>query len=324
MLVIGSVVLDMCGISRKPKDLDLIATPEELEGIVKLHRPTRVEIPDENHLVLFGCAAKPLLLPAGGIVEIELAWPGSTAEEILNQADSFSCLYEFASLNTLYWLKMSHRFKKNTPHFEKTRRDILDMRNLTQFNNAPNWYKRRLEEILNYNHPKLNAGQTKENFFAGDGVRYYFNHDWVHTIVSRICGDDSATPAYTKYQAEGEAVKCDRQKFDLLPYSERLRGVVEEAMVLALERSQIPAKLDKSFNKNIPPSWSYKYALQKVCTSITSGWFREAAWENYDAAMDAYPRNYVERFWSMVEDSGVQPSTGQSILQMGSMEKKDV
>ena len=41
-------------------------------------------------------------------------------------------------------------------------------------------------------------------------------------------------------------------------------------------------------------------ALMKVCTSITSGWFREYAWENYDKVLDLYNElgedDYVQRF----------------------------
>jgi len=37
-----------------------------------------------------------------------------------------------------------------------------------------------------------------------------------------------------------------------------------------------------------------------VCTSITSGWFREYAWENYDRVLDLYNSlgddYYIRRF----------------------------
>lgn len=78
--------------------------------------------------------------------------------------------------------------------------------------------------------------------------------------------------------------------------SERVRlcGVYEETCVLALERSQIP------YDFKPDARWSFEMALMKVCTSITSGWFREYAWENYDKVLDLYDEmgenNYIERF----------------------------
>ena len=41
-------------------------------------------------------------------------------------------------------------------------------------------------------------------------------------------------------------------------------------------------------------------ALEKVCTSITSGWFREYAWENYHRVVHMYKtlgvNDYIDRF----------------------------
>lgn len=61
--------------------------------------------------------------------------------------------------------------------------------------------------------------------------------------------------------------------------------------MLALERSQIPHA------GNITPHASFLIALQKVCTSITSGWFREFAWEHYHEVRALYRDTYVPRFW---------------------------
>ncbi len=78
----------------------------------------------------------------------------------------------------------------------------------------------------------------------------------------------------------------------------RLYGVLEEAYVLALERSQIP------FAGKVTPRQSFDIAIEKVCTSITSGWFREFAWENYDKVVELYRDDYVEKFKAGV-DKGI-------------------
>lgn len=310
-LLVGSMAA-LPLLKRAPQDADYIIRPDEMETFVRGFRPNRVQVMDESHVVLFIDNPKP---GVPTIVELELAWPGSTGEQILvSELDGTEDGTGVASLYTLYWLKMSHRFKKNSPHFEKTRSDILAFRQTgIDVDTQPTWYKQREKETYSYSHPNLQAGQSKGRFFGtdesgtgmGGGVTYYFNHDWVHEVVSRMFG--AKVPAYTLYQKDGEAVACDVGKFNALPFSERLRGVMEEATVLALERSQIPARRDPTWvaeGKKPDPAWSYKYALQKVCTSITSGWFREFAWEHYDEALADYVENYAEIFWKAAAEPG--------------------
>jgi hypothetical protein len=131
-------------------------------------------------------------------------------------------------------------------------------------------YQDRLKETLRYNHPNLNT--SKDKFFKDDEVPYIYDHDSIHEAVK--FGDE---PAYKYYSKDGQEVLSDSNKFFALPDLIRLNGVVEEACVLALERSIIP--------HNVEPALAFPKALEKVCTSITSGWFREYAWEHYAEAM---------------------------------------
>jgi hypothetical protein len=312
MLVIGSAALAIAGIGdRVPNDLDVIVWKEEIEDVVKTFRPTKIDVLDERRIVLHGCrdSLSSLLKTQQPIVELEIAWPGSSAEKILlsHKMDEYWGFWVFMKPVDCYWLKMSHRYKKNTPHFEKTRNDILTLREIVGVASlwggmkVPEWYKQREEETYSYNHPNLQAGQTKDKFFNGDGVKYYYDHDWIHEVVARMY--NATTPAYTLYLKEGETVACDRGRFDSLPQEEKLRGVMEEATVLALERSIIPTRLDDGWvarGVSVRSDAIWKFALQKVCTSITSGWFREFAWENYDKALENYNKNYAEIFWSEV------------------------
>lgn len=311
MLVIGSAALAVAGLTDKvPNDLDVIIWKEEMEDVIKTFAPTEVNVLDDRRVVLHGCrhSLSPLLTTVHPIVELEIAWPGSSAEKILlaHKMDDYWGFWVFMKPVDCYWLKMSHRYKKNTPHFEKTRNDVL---NLRKFNEGPglllrpSWYDLREEETYSYKHPNLQAGQTKDKFFSGDGVKYYYDHDWIHTVVARMYG--SEVPAYTLYLKSGESVACDRKLFESLPRSERIRGVCEEATVLALERSIIPSRMDEEWiAKGISPvpDTIWKYALQKVCTSITSGWFREFAWEHYDECLAAQNKDYVNIFWKEVDN----------------------
>lgn len=107
-------------------------------------------------------------------------------------------------------------------------------------------------------------------------------------------------PAYTRYQKDGQEVQCDKNKFFNCAREIQLAGVVEEAAVLAIERSLVP-------HPNVwTPHFAWKFALAKVCTSITSGWFREFAYENALDILKLYPVDYWDKFQKDVESGLVK------------------
>jgi hypothetical protein len=304
MLLIGSHALIFNGIDigRRPRDIDVIATFSELRELTEnLRRETRVSsIPFADNKTALRC-------DDGRIIEVEIAWTDSTAADLLSLSqdllqgrisaaqNDFGLPFTVSvpNLGVLYALKMSHRYLKNSPHFRKTRDDIMLMRRAQAqiFDDA--WYKRRVRETYWYKHPKLNT--TKGDFFKGDGVPYVYDHDDIHKAVAHMAVANQTVPAYTLYMKDGAQVDCDREKFFAAHEDVRLYGVLEEAQVLALERSQIP------FRGKVEPRRSFDIALQKVCTSITSGWFREFAWENFDRVEAMYEPDYTDRFWRAVD-----------------------
>lgn len=225
------------------------------------------------------------------VVEMEIAWVGSTGKELFDIAEQEGLLtYDcggnaHATLPVLYALKMSHRYLKNNPHFAKTRADIFAMRHAGTtdiIEPLQEWFKKREAETYNYGHPKLNV--SKEDFFKDMGqLKYVYDHDSIHINVAK-----PLPPVYTKY-ADGP-VKSSKEKFERLTTLTRARGVAEEACVLAIERSLVPHPGVKT------PDEAFYMALEKVCTSITSGWFREFAWEYYDTVVYAYNKFY-RHYW---------------------------
>lgn len=184
-------------------------------------------------------------------------------------------------------IKMSHRFKKNNPFFQKTMHHIRFLRNRAyELNDELELIaKVRQKETLSYNHPVLDT--DKSSFFKDDF--YLYDHDSIHEAVAL-----ADRPAYTFYIKEGEEVMTSKEKFMSLPEEIKLAGVYEETCVLALERHQIPN------NFMVDPTQSFMLALEKVCTSITSGWFREYAWENYHKVVAMHNKlgktDYIKRF----------------------------
>ena len=143
---------------------------------------------------------------------------------------------------------------------------------------------RREVKKISKDHPKLNV--KKDDFFEEAEFKI-FDHDTIHQAVAI---DDK--PAYTLIQ-DGE-VWCSFQKWKNLTPQQKLNCVIEEASVLALERSVIPhLLLNRGFRG---ATWAYHTALMKICTTITSGFFRTYAIEVYEQAVKAQP-NFVKDFF---------------------------
>ncbi|WVS24569.1 hypothetical protein PSPHG_CDS_0088 [Pseudomonas phage Psxphi15] len=240
--------------------------------------------------------------------EFELAWPGTSAEILLNEYNATNWQIPVtASNHDLLLIKESHKYKRNSPHFLKTMQDIHFLRHKVNGGQPVKWIERNREilalresESYNYAHPKLDV--TSKEFFTGDGVNYIYDHDSIHETQALLWSDNGDTewprPAYTFYMKDGSEVMTSKEKFFSVEERIRLYGVYEESCVLALERSQIPHGLGKEGGPSA--RWSFEMALMKVCTSITSGWFREYAWENYQKVLDLYnelgENDYIERF----------------------------
>lgn len=313
MIVIGSRAMMRFKEVVKPNDLDLVGTYEEAQTFRKALKPIAFHPINDGKSLYMKCAD-------GLIVEIEIAWEGSRAEGFLKFAERFPEAFSRTpfrcgtgpkdrmelttpSLNVLYMLKMSHRYLKDSPHFLKTMRDIQDMRKMgakIEDDHHP-YYLKRMAETYTYSHPRLNV--SKDGFFdeQSTGVVYTYDHDSIHEAVKTL-----NRPAYTYFKPEDSEVLCSKEMFFALQPLIRLYAVLEEAYVLALERSLIP------FPNGKTPKEAFDMALMKVCTSITSGWFREFAWENYDKVQELYSHHYVHRFRVGLESGVVKPFNGRN------------
>lgn len=277
MLLVGSHALNhwFPG-SRVARDVDYICTIDEYNAWIRKNKGTLKGFwpTSEKNMVAFA--------KDGSIYEFEIAWPDSTAENILKG--------EVADPNTLLLLKTSHRYRKNSPHFHKTRNDILFLRSKGAKITDRKLLKLREKETYTNLSPKLN--QNKEGFFT-DSIQYTYDHDTIHEAVKL-----EEVPAYTRFK-DGE-VWCSKKLWDKQTELHQLHAVVEESMVLAIERSLVPFPGGKT------PFEAFTFALEKVCTSITSGWFREFAWENYDKAIALYDRTYYNRFLEALRNGKVK------------------
>lgn len=292
MIIIGSVSAVVHGVFNseyKPSDTDIIGSYKEMQSYIQDRKVISVTPTSANSNLI--------LLQDNSKVEWELSWPDESGGMLQNILNSWGSTV-IADPDVLYTLKMSHRFKKNSPHFIKTMDHIKALREYLSSDKIPEYlqefYDLRVKETYDYKHPSLDV--SKDTFFADDGIPYEYDHDSLHEAV-RILGK----PAYTYFKPDDREVYCSKEMFYKQPYYIQLLSVVEEAMVLTLERSLIPNKFNPAADK------MFRYALMKVCTSITSGWWRDFAWENYDEALDYYKslgKNYLYNSFKQGKVSG--------------------
>lgn len=235
---------------------------------------------------------------AGAHLEFDIAQPGDSTDLLIQYCKSNEDMLFLgrtllldngdyvAPVDVLYLLKMSHRYKKNSPHFFKTMNDIHFMRSLGA--SIPveleEVFKLREKETYDYSHPNLDV--KSKDFFKGDEVPYVYDHDSLHRVLAVM-----DVPAYTYYLKDGSEVMTSKEKFFEVDNVIRILGVLEESLVLAAERSLIP------FDYTVKGKTAFTMALSKVCTSITSGYFREFAYENFKVVVMLYDKLYPNDEW---------------------------
>lgn len=301
MLIIGSRALKYhLDLDIKCGDWDFIMSPQEfVEFKEKNSRFFEIDEPlsvNKHHFLILRAIHK-----FAGHIEIDIAWTGSLDAELIQIVEENGLHKDgYVTPEVCLALKLTHRYLRNSPHFIKTMRDIQAIRAMGY--SVPeclkDWCKRREEETLNHKHPNLN--QSKKDFFDTPGVTYKYDHDSLHLAVARF-----KTPCYNYFKPDESEVLCSKEFFNQCDEDVKLGSVVEESIVLALERCLIP----NAFKHN--HRGVFLYALQKVCTSIASGWWREYAWENYDNAIELFDKHYsgfVDKFIDGVYDGVIVKS----------------
>lgn len=127
--------------------------------------------------------------------------------------------------------------------------------------------------------------KTNDDFFD-DAVKKVYDHDWLHELYAY---DDR--PMYEKLKKPDQLDQawCEKDLWNELTQQQRNQCVAEECYVIATERFLVPKGFD------FPPKLAYITALKKVCTTLTSGWFRDYAIDNYPSVYELFDINKVNQ-----------------------------
>lgn len=155
--------------------------------------------------------------------------------------------------------------------------------------------KRTAETKLKYGdkHPSLKQG--KKEFFD-DYVSKKYEHDDIHYATCYY-----NEPIYERLKLDKDTVFCQRDLWEKLSHEDQIRCVREEAFVIAIERKLIP-------KPKFPPSFAFGWALFRICTTLTSGWFRDFAIENW-VEIKNHNCDFVQKFLNNGFELGINNDT---------------
>lgn len=299
MLLIGSKALrHWLPTSRPGMDHDFIATRTEFDHLVRINEP------NITHRKSSHDGIKYTLRISGKPVEVELVEPGSANEIILDLASKseyvslsvFQEIVQIADPAILLIIKKSHqnlpinwwkhvtdyhRLKALNPVITDTHRKAMALRKIEA---ETRWGKM----------PKPNLMVPNEEFFGQSQkvVNRIYVHDDLHFSTCFY-----ERPLYEKLKTDQSLAWCDRKLFEALSHGDRVKCVQEEAFSIALERKVIPAMNE---NKEFSADLAFRHAVERIGTTLTSGWFREFTQENAIEILD-HKTDYVGKFLAYLE-----------------------
>jgi len=188
--------------------------------------------------------------------------------------------YKIMSPEGLALMKRSHlwrayHFDKHITMYHKYLADYALWANLTWSTMLRDRVKLTKEAYPQRN-PDLT--QTNKDFFD-DAVKKIFDHDWIHELVAYY---DRPLFERLKKPEKFEKAWCEGDLWAQLSSDDKNKCVAEEAHVIACERFMIPS------NWTHDPKFAYFKAMNKVCTTLCSGWFRDHAIDHFPQIISLY------------------------------------
>lgn len=137
---------------------------------------------------------------------------------------------------------------------------------------------------------------SNEAFFANTRmarIRVYV-HDDLHRVTCY-----GPEPLYLRLKEDRSQAFVSGRLFETFTHAEKIRLVREECYALALERVVIPAI---ETGRTADARHAFLHALRRICTDLTTGWFRDFAVEHYPEVIE-FDTDYVGRFRAALERS---------------------
>ena len=192
----------------------------------------------------------------------------------------------YVATNNYLWLtKRSHIYWN--VHWEKSIRDMHFLKNISTIEinfQEKKYYELRLAE----NEKKFgkrfvaNLNMSNDNFFlkSAKKIKRNIDHDKLHEIVSYY-----ERPLFERFKKDLSKASLDKNLFDNASYEDKKKLVQEEALVIGIERYSFVLLKMKQYKLNELMKTMYRnsfnLAIKRICTNLTSGWFREFVIDNW-------------------------------------------
>lgn len=138
--------------------------------------------------------------------------------------------------------------------------------------------------------PKLNKSNME---FFDDPVNKVYDHDFLHELYAY---EDRPMFEKLKRPEQFDLAWCAKDLWDELTLEQQLQCVAEETYVIATERFMVPNNWDFATKR------AYYHSLKKVCTTLTSGWFRDFAIDNFPQVYSLYEGSKFYRVQAHLEN----------------------
>lgn len=202
--------------------------------------------------------------------ECEAHWVNSFSYILENNQDS-----AYVDPDFLYTIKISHAAWD--AHWDKTMHDIHFMKKKgCKLDKA--LYNLLFKEWIRIHGPKnITVTGSPEEFFNGNVSRQY-NHDDLHHLVKFY--DE---PLHNRIRRDPNDVRTSKYLWDKLNHQDKLKCVLEEAYVFALERYF-----------QYPPKIAIYKALKHLVTKSTKGYFNLFMIDNFEELIYYDKNNYLK------------------------------
>lgn len=266
----------------KTTDIDIVMLPEDIPDVYqdKIASDAIISFRDAETSIL-----------------IEILVAHDNALEIMVQSIFRPDRISIADTKMLYMMKRGHIHRRMIK-WERHMHDMMFLKN--NFNIVPyvkygksNYTvlqliaKHRHETDMRLGKQRLpNLNVTRDEFFD-DGVKKFIEHDYLHEIFAH-----SDKPMYQKMQKNGE-VYCHVDMWNEFTYMDKVHAILEECYVIACERFIIP-QLVKGSSDYFTRA-AFMWSLMRVCTDLTSGFFRDYAINNYDSIIYHFDPTYFRK-----------------------------
>ncbi len=235
-------------------------------------------------------------------VEVEVALPGSSAEALLKESDGrvdtpFGPA-GVASLDALLLLKRSHVWSRRM--WPKHFRDYKVLQ--AEAGCVPVRLDGVLESRIQETKQRLGFREhdfkvSNEEFFArSSGVRRHVDHDAIHEAVK--LGD---VPVFRLLKDDPGSADVSYARFLALPFERKMHNMMEECMVLTLERHAIPARLD---GRPFRERQSLRAVLGEMCFNYLPFDFRLFCVDLFEEVLAGVPAGFSGRAMDALGVSG--------------------